>query len=106
MTLKHRYRKFGVPHSSLSRSGRQRPSEKGTPMSENDARTGALRSGLRFVRRFGAGLTTATVLGSGLIAAGATPAAAVSRTTIVSVAQSQLNNSSRNHEQPAGSGCN
>ncbi|MEU9887164.1 CHAP domain-containing protein [Sphaerisporangium sp. NPDC051011] len=74
-------------------------------MSKKVARIGA-HSGPRFVRRLGAGLTTATVLGSGLIAATATPAAAVSRNTIVSIAQSQLNNSSRNHEQPAGSGCN
>ncbi|MEU9891213.1 FG-GAP-like repeat-containing protein [Sphaerisporangium sp. NPDC051011] len=41
-----------------------------------------------------------------MIAVTTTPAAAVSRDSIVSVAQSQLNNSSRNHEQPLGSGCN
>ena len=36
----------------------------------------------------------------------ASPAAAVSRDSIVSIAQGQLGNSSRNHEQPMGSGCN
>ncbi|GAA1021779.1 hypothetical protein Aple_073060 [Acrocarpospora pleiomorpha] len=64
------------------------------------------QSGLRFARRLSVGLATTAVLGSGLIAITTTPAAAVSRDSIVSVAQSQLNNSSRNHEQPLGSGCN
>ncbi|MEV6866318.1 CHAP domain-containing protein [Streptosporangium subroseum] len=35
-----------------------------------------------------------------------TPAAAVTRSTIVSVAQGQLNNTTRNHESPLGSNCN
>ncbi|WP_155361037.1 CHAP domain-containing protein, partial [Acrocarpospora macrocephala] len=71
----------------------------------NLTRIGA-QSGLRFARRLSAGLATTAVLGSGLIAITTTPAAAVSRDSIVSVAQSQLNNASRNHEQPLGSGCN
>ncbi|MFI6478535.1 CHAP domain-containing protein [Nonomuraea sp. NPDC050663] len=40
------------------------------------------------------------------VAVSPAPAAAVPRSTIVSVAQGELNDSSRNHESPAGSGCN
>ncbi|WP_204070359.1 CHAP domain-containing protein, partial [Sphaerisporangium krabiense] len=76
-------------------------------MSGKDARTGAHRSGPRFAGRLGAGLSAAAVLTTGSIAVTTTPAAAaVSRGAIVSVAQSQLGNASRNHEQPDGSGCN
>ncbi|MEU7861441.1 CHAP domain-containing protein, partial [Nonomuraea sp. NPDC049141] len=46
-----------------------------------------------------------TVIAGSLVAT-STPAAAVSRSSIVSMATSELNNSSRNHESPAGSGCN
>ncbi|MBG0828703.1 CHAP domain-containing protein [Planomonospora sp. ID67723] len=62
----------------------------------------------RFFRRFGAGLTATAFLGAGAVAGGGTPAmaAGVSRAAIVSVAQGQLANGSRNHEQPMGSGCN
>ncbi|WP_203982391.1 CHAP domain-containing protein, partial [Sphaerisporangium rufum] len=42
----------------------------------------------------------------GTVVVSSTPAAAVTRTAIVSVAQDQLGNSTRNHESPMGSGCN
>ena len=69
-------------------------------------RTGIAETRSRFFRRLGGGLATTVLLGTGIIAATASPAAAVSRDSIVSIAQGQLGNSSRNHEQPMGSGCN
>ncbi|MEV0388080.1 FG-GAP-like repeat-containing protein [Nonomuraea sp. NPDC050643] len=48
-----------------------------------------------------------TAVALSTVAISSTPAAAaVSRSGIVSTATSELNNSSRNHESPAGSGCN
>ncbi|MEV0592501.1 CHAP domain-containing protein, partial [Nonomuraea cavernae] len=46
------------------------------------------------------------VVALGVVTVSATPAAAVSRSSIVSVAQGQLNNTVRNRESPLGSGCN
>ncbi|WP_204068732.1 CHAP domain-containing protein, partial [Planobispora siamensis] len=74
-------------------------------MNAPDTRTRP-NGGPRMLRSLGAGAAATALLGSGLIVATATPAAAVSRAAIVSVAQSQLGNGSRNHEQPMGSGCN
>ncbi|GAA3821941.1 hypothetical protein GCM10022226_47880 [Sphaerisporangium flaviroseum] len=75
-------------------------------MSTITPRVEARESRSRFFRRLGGGLAATVLLGSGMIATTAAPAGAASRASIVSVAQSQLNNSSRNHEQPMGSGCN
>ncbi|MET8145363.1 CHAP domain-containing protein [Sphaerisporangium sp. NPDC005288] len=75
-------------------------------MSSITPRTGTTTTRSRFLRRLGGGLATTALLGTGLIATTTSPAAAASRATIVSVAQGQLNNSSRNHESPMGSGCN
>ncbi|MEU7835241.1 MULTISPECIES: CHAP domain-containing protein [unclassified Nonomuraea] len=58
------------------------------------------------LRRLSGAAVATALAGAGLIALTAAPAAAVSRAGIVSVAQSQLGNASRNHEDPAGSGCN
>ncbi|MCA2220765.1 CHAP domain-containing protein [Nonomuraea aurantiaca] len=58
------------------------------------------------LRRLSGAAVVTALAGTGLIALTAAPAAAVSRAGIVSVAQSQLGNASRNHEDPAGSGCN
>ncbi|WP_434094139.1 CHAP domain-containing protein [Nonomuraea wenchangensis] len=51
-------------------------------------------------------LASAAVALAGLQAAVATPAAAASRDTIVSIAQREAGNAVRNKENPAGSGCN
>ncbi|MFC4531966.1 CHAP domain-containing protein [Sphaerisporangium dianthi] len=75
-------------------------------MSATTPRVRAAKTRSLFFRRLGGGLATTALLGAGVIATTATPAAAVSRSSIVSVAQGQLGNSSRNHEQPMGSGCN
>ncbi|GAA0965016.1 hypothetical protein GCM10009555_003490 [Acrocarpospora macrocephala] len=57
-------------------------------------------------RRLAAALAATTVVATGLTAVTAAPAFAVSRPAIVSAAQSELNNGTRNHESPMGSGCN
>jgi hypothetical protein len=57
-------------------------------------------------RRLAAGMAAATVVAAGLTAVMAAPALAVSRPAIVSAAQAELNNGTRNHESPMGSGCN
>ena len=46
------------------------------------------------------------IVALGVVTISSTPAAAVTRSAIVSVAQGQLNNATRNHESPLGSGCN
>ncbi|MCG5221185.1 CHAP domain-containing protein, partial [Streptosporangium sp. KLBMP 9127] len=59
------------------------------------------------VTRFLRPVLAVTVIALSTVAISSTPAsAAVSRSSIVSMATSELNNSSRNHESPAGSGCN
>ncbi|MFG1966048.1 FG-GAP-like repeat-containing protein [Nonomuraea sp. NPDC049028] len=57
-------------------------------------------------RRLAAGLASMAIMATGLTAVMAAPAFAVSRSAIVSAAQDELNNSSRDHESPMGSGCN
>ncbi|MEU7864433.1 CHAP domain-containing protein, partial [Nonomuraea sp. NPDC049141] len=57
-------------------------------------------------RKLAAGLATTAIVAMGFTAVMATPAAAVSRPAIVSAAQTELNNGTRNHESPMGSGCN
>ncbi|MFC6085276.1 CHAP domain-containing protein [Sphaerisporangium aureirubrum] len=57
-------------------------------------------------RRLTAGLAAALVVATGLTAVMSSPAFAVSRAAIVSAAQSELDNGTRNHESPMGSGCN
>ncbi|MGI5289158.1 FG-GAP-like repeat-containing protein [Nonomuraea polychroma] len=47
-----------------------------------------------------------TAVALSAVAVSATPASAVSRSDIVAKATSELNDSSRNHESPSGSGCN
>ncbi|MFI7131956.1 CHAP domain-containing protein [Nonomuraea sp. NPDC050153] len=57
-------------------------------------------------RRLAAGVAATAFVATGLTAVMSTPAFAVNRSTIVSIAQSELNNGTRNHESPMGSGCN
>ncbi|MEV4172455.1 CHAP domain-containing protein [Nonomuraea sp. NPDC049709] len=47
-----------------------------------------------------------TIVALGVVMVSPAPASAVSRSTIVTVAQGQLGNAARNHESPLGSGCN
>ncbi|MGP3954408.1 FG-GAP-like repeat-containing protein [Nonomuraea sp. 3N208] len=59
-----------------------------------------------FLSRILRSMLAVPVVALSVVAVSATQASAVSRPAIVSVAQDQLGNSTRNHESPMGSGCN